>query len=92
MKLKEPLNFTQDQLQSIIRGDLVELEKLLEICQVPPQKQKQIKRVFARVSARSSLYGYEIGYEDGLNDKVKVGGNILSIEDCCKKISSIQSK
>lgn len=55
-------------VQSAIRGDMLQLEKLLEICNVPKGKVKEIKNVFIRAVARGSDYGYGLGYDDKLKE------------------------
>lgn len=59
---------TEEYTQSAIRGDMVQLEKLLEICNVPQGEVKQIKDVFIRAVAKGSDYGYNLGRDDKLRD------------------------
>lgn len=60
---------TEEYIQDAIKGDMVQLEKLLEICNVPAGKVKQIKEVVKRAIVRGSDYGYCLGQ----NDRFKAG-------------------
>lgn len=59
----------EEKMQSFIRGDLMELERLLDICNVPNKKKNDIKKILIRAVCRSSDYGYGLG----LMDKMKSG-------------------
>lgn len=58
----------EEYVQSAIRGDMLQLDKLLEICNVPEGKVKQIKEVVTRAIARGYDYGYNLGRDDKLRD------------------------
>lgn len=59
---------TEEHMQDVIRGDMLQLDKLLEICNVPEAKVKQIKKVVTRAITRGSDYGYNLGRDDKLRD------------------------
>lgn len=58
----------EEHMQDVIRGDMLQLDKLLEICNVPEAKVKQIKEVVTRAITRGSDYGYYLGRYDKLRD------------------------
>lgn len=59
---------TEEHMQDVIRGDMLQLNKLLEICNVPKGKAIQIKEVVTRAITRGSDYGYRLGLDDSLKD------------------------
>lgn len=58
----------EEHMQDVIQGDMLQLDKLLEICNVPKGKAIQIKEVVTRAITRGSDYGYNLGRDDKLRD------------------------